>query len=156
MPPNVQTGTSTLTLLLVAIAGGIIALSLQPLVLILYSYLGLPTVPIAYQTSSMPIEQTTIIPTPTTTTTTMTTTVVTTQKVQTTTITMKNDPTIDEEPVIREQTKVAQPEDASQSNKFKEAAQQPQLIDVTGRNKEIPDEVKNFQSTRISRCISIS
>ena len=148
MPQNVQTGTSTLTLLLVAIAGGIIALSLQPLVLILYSYLGLPTVPIAYQPSSMPIEQTTM--------TTTTTTVVTTQKVQTTTVTMKNDPTIDEEPVVREQVKVAQAEDASQSNNFKKAAQQPQLIDVTGRNKEIPDEVKNFQSTRISRCILIS
>lgn len=149
MPQNVQTGTSTLTLLIVAIAGGIIALSLQPLVLILYSYLGLPTVPITYQPPSIPIEQTTIIPI-------TTTTVATTQQVQTTTVTMKNDPTVDEELVVREQSKVSQAEDASQSNKLKKATQQPQLIDITGRNKEIPDEVKNFQSTRISRCLIIS
>jgi hypothetical protein len=165
----VQTGTSTLTLLLVAIAGGIIAVSFQPLILVLYSHIGLPTTPISYQppSSGIIVEQ---IPT--------TTTIVTTKKVETTTTstmkttTAKNDLTVDEEPlflkdepvtiklpqsttvkpVVHEKLKVDKSDEASQSIKFKKVAQQPELIDVTGRNKEIPDEVKNFKSTRISMC----
>jgi hypothetical protein len=166
----VQTGTSTLTLLIVAIAGGIIAVSFQPLILVLYSHIGLPTTPISYQppSSGIIVEQ---IPT-----TTTTTTIVTTKKVETTTTstmkttTAKNDLTVDEEPlflkdepvtiklpqsttvkpVVHEKLKVDKSDEASQSIKFKKVAQQPELIDVTGRNKEIPDEVKNFKSTRIN------
>jgi hypothetical protein len=179
MPKNeeskiVQTGTSTLTLLFVAIAGGIVAVSLQPLILVLYSHLGLPTTtPISYPTlsSGIPVEQ---IPT---------TTIVTTKKVETTTTStmktttaaVKNDPTVDEEPIIikdepvtikfpqsttvkpaiHEKPKVDKSEEAPKSIKFKKAAQQPELIDITGRNKQIPDEVKNFKSTRISMFISL-
>ena len=40
---NVPTGHSTVTLLLVAVAGGIVAVSLQPLILGLYAQLGLTT-----------------------------------------------------------------------------------------------------------------
>ena len=140
MPKDVQTSTSTLTLLLVAIAGGIIALSLQPFVFMLYSYLGVSTSSILYQPPII----------------TTTTTVTTTQKVQTTTIMVKNDPTIDEELVVHEQSKVNQAKDTSASIKLNKVDQQPQLIDVTGRNKQIPDEVKNFQSTTISKYIFTS
>jgi hypothetical protein len=119
------------------------------------------------------------------------TTVITTQKIQTTTMstlrstTVKNDPTVDEEPIylkdepltikMPESTTTAKPivkekpkqskasdtkkadksEETSQSIKLKKASQQPEIIDVTGRNKQIPDEVKNFKSTRISTCIHI-
>jgi len=201
---NVQTGgTSTLTLLLVAIAGGIIAVSLQPLILLLYSHLGIPTTPMYYQQSpsKITVEQvpiTTVAPVVTTqkieTTTTRpiksTTTVVTTQKMGTTTTppiestTVKNDPTIDEEPiflkdepltikfpesttvkpVVNEKTKqskadntkkVDKSEEKSQPVKLNKAPQQPEIIDITGRNKQIPDEVKNFKSTRISMFIHI-
>jgi hypothetical protein len=201
---NVQTGgTSTLTLLLVAIAGGIIAVSLQPLILLLYSHLGIPTTPMYYQQSPSKI---TVEQVPTTTVATIvttqkiettttrpiksTTTVVTTQKMGTTTTppiestTVKNDPTIDEEPiflkdepltikfpesttvkpVVNEKTKqskadntkkVDKSEEKSQPVKFNKAPQQPEIIDITGRNKQIPDEVKNFKSTRISMFIHI-
>jgi hypothetical protein len=58
-------------------------------------------------------------------------------------------------PAIHEKPKVDKSEEAPKSIKFKKAAQQPELIDITGRNKQIPDEVKNFKSTRISMFISL-
>jgi hypothetical protein len=179
----VQTGTSTLTLLLVAIAGGIVAVSLQPLILLLYSHLGVPTTPIYYQqpSSGITVEQiptTTVVP------------VVTTQKIETTTTstvkstTVKNDPTVDEDPIFLkdepltikfpesttvkpivnekpktskayDKKKVDKSEEISKPVKLKKPTQQPEIIDVTGRNKQIPDEVKNFKSTRISMFIHI-
>ncbi|CAF4433548.1 unnamed protein product, partial [Adineta steineri] len=56
---TVQTGTSTLTLLLVAIAGGIVAVSLQPLILLAYSHFGLQIIPTSYSQSpdTIPFEQ---------------------------------------------------------------------------------------------------
>ena len=180
---NVQTGTSTLTLLLVAVLGGIVAVSLQPLILLLYSHLGIPTALIAYQppSSGIMVEQiptTTIVTTEKVETVTTTTTVVTTAKAQTTTMTSKNDPTVDEEPILLrdepvtikipasttvkpvmqekpKKSKVDKSEEISQSIKLKKTTQQPELIDVTGRNKQIPDEVKNFKPTRISMFIPI-
>jgi len=183
---NVQTGTSTLTLLLVAIVGGIVAVSLQPLILLLYSRLGVPTAPIYYQQSpnGVPVEQ---VPKTTTTTTTVAP-VVTTRKIETTTpstvksTTVKNDLTVDEEPIIlkdepitiklpesttvkpivnekpkpNNKKKVDKSEEISQPVKLKKTPQQPEIVDVTGRNSEIPDEVKNFKSTRISMFIYIS
>jgi len=178
---NVQTGTSTLTLLLVAIVGGIVAVSLQPLILLLYSQLGIPTTPIYHQQSSSGI---TVEQVPTTTVSP----VVTTQKIETTTrstvksTTIKNDLTVDEEPIIlkdepitiklpesttvkpivnekpkpNNKKKVDKSEEISQPVKLKKAPQQPEIVDVTGRNSEIPDEVKNFKSTRISMFIYIS
>lgn len=175
---TVQTGTSTLTLLLVAIIGGIVAISLQPLILLLYSHLGIPTAPISYQQapSGMPVEQ---IPT---------TTIVTTQKIETRTTasiikstTVQNDLTVDEEPIflkdepitikLPESTtvkpvvtdkpksskskKTDKSEEKSESIKLKKESQQPELIDITGRNKQIPDEVKNFKATKISMSIHI-
>lgn len=176
---TVQKGTSTLTLLLVAIIGGIVALALQPLILLLYSHLGIPTVPISsYQQKSneVPVEQ--VSPT---------TTIVTTQKIETTTTTVAsiiqsttiaNDPTVDEDPIyIKEEpvtikvpkttttpkpvvTEKPKPsksnnEKKSESKKSKEPSQQPEIIDVTGRNKQIPDEVRNFKATKISMSICI-
>jgi len=181
---HVQTGTSTLTLLLVAIAGGIVAVSLQPLILLLYSQLGISTTPIYYQQSSSGI---TVEQVPTTTVAP----VVTTQKIETTTrsivksTTVPSDLTVDEEPIILKDEplkiklpesttvkpvvnekpkpsksnnikKVDKSEEISQPVKLKKAPQQPEIIDVTGRNSEIPDEVKNFKSTRISMFIYIS
>ncbi len=181
---HVQTGTSTLTLLLVAIAGGIVAVSLQPLILLLYSQLGITTTPIYYQQSSSGI---TVEQVPTTTVAP----VVTTQKIETTTrsivksTTVQSDLTVDEEPIIlkdepltiklpesttvkpvvNEKSKpsksnniknVDKSEEISQPVKLKKAPQQPEIIDVTGRNSQIPDEVKNFKSTRISTFIYIS
>ena len=173
-------GTSTLTLLFVAIAGGIVAVSLQPLILAVYSHLGVPTAPPTFY------PQTTTEATPealvTTTTTYMTTTVapeVTVEYSTTTTTTTtplsaaRNDPTVDEEPIwlknesvtikLPESTtvksvvteapatkKVQAPEETTRPTKVKKATQPPELIDVTGRNTQIPDAVKNFQSTRIS------
>jgi hypothetical protein len=55
--------------------------------------------------------------------------------------------------------KVQAPEESSRPTKAKKATQPPELIDVTGRNTQIPDAVKNFQSTRISMpngCVSRS
>jgi hypothetical protein len=194
----VQQGTSTLTLLLVAIAGGIVAVSLQPLVLLLYSHLGVPTTLTSYQqsfTTEMTPSQpptTTIAPVVTTekikatTATTTTTIATTTATIATTTvktIVIKNDPTVDEEPIYlkdepvtikippstttakpivnekpkaSETKKVDKSDEASQTIKLKKVDQQPELIDVTGRNKEVPEEVKNFKSTRISMSIHIS
>ena len=183
---TVQKGTSTLTLLFVAIAGGIIAVSLQPVILILYSHLGIPTAPLSYQQPSNEIiyEK---VPTTTTIVTTQrveTTTAITTRKIETTTVTttekpalVKNDPTVDEEPIIlrdepltikipelttakpvvtekpkksSDTKKVPKSEEASQPVNLKKANAQPEIVDVTGRNKQIPDEVKNFKSTKIS------
>ena len=172
---NVPTNTSTLTLLLMAIAGGLIALSLQPLVLLFYSRLGVPTMPLFYQQSSneMALEQ-------------MTSTIATTVAPITTTISIikstleNNDLATDEEPlllkdkpltitisesttvksIVNEKSKQSKSshtrtvdkseEEMSQPVKLKKTNQQPEIIDVTGRNKQIPDEVKNFKSTRIS------
>jgi hypothetical protein len=200
----VQKGTSTLTLLLVAIAGGIIAVSLQPFILLLYSHLGVPTTLAPYQQSSAEITPlqasttTTFVPvvttkkTETTTTTTTTTTMTTTTTITTATTTtttvkttlVQNDPTVDEEPIILKEEpltikipastttttpkpivnekpkasdtkKVDKSEKESENIKLKKMDQQPELIDVTGRNKQIPDEVKNFKSTKISMSIPI-
>ncbi|UJR27837.1 hypothetical protein I4U23_009103 [Adineta vaga] len=175
----------TITLLLVAIAGGVIAVSLQPLVLLFYSNIGVQITPLFNQQTPYvaPIEQTTTVsPLPTTTTavpeiiieelkTTLTTTVKAT--------TVKNDPTVDEEPIylkdepltikvpesttvkppVTEKPKESKPktqkkseksEEGSERVKLEKASQQPEIIDVTGRNKEIPDAVKNFKSTKIN------
>ncbi|CAF0832575.1 unnamed protein product [Rotaria sp. Silwood1] len=179
---NVQQGTSTLTLLLVAIVGGIVAVSLQPLILVLYSHLGVPTIPIAYQESSIMKASEQVL------TTTSTPIVATTKKPETTTTSTtkstieKNDLTVDEEPILLKDEpitikfpestttttakpivkekpkqsktsntkKVDKSEQISQPVKLKKTNQQPDIIDVTGRNKEIPDEVKNFKSSRIN------
>jgi hypothetical protein len=182
---NVQTGTSTLTLLFVAIAGGIIAVSLQPVILLLYSHLGVPTVSMSYQQlpSEVIREQiptTTVAPVVTTkkpesaTTTTTTTTTVRS-------ILVENDPTVDEDPIFlkdepvtikipesttvkpvvtekpkaKDTKKVDKSEKKSQSVKFEKVNQEPEIIDVTGRNKQIPDAVKNFKPTKISMFIHI-
>ena len=167
-------GTSTWKLLLVAIAGGIVAVSLQPLILVAYAHFGVPTIPTFNR-------QTTTEATPeavlTTTTTFMTTTAAPEVTVEYSTTTslppVRNDPTIDEEPILLKNEsvtmtlpesttvksvpteapatkKVQAPEEPSRPARVKKATQPPELIDVTGRNTQIPDVVKNFQSTRIS------
>ncbi|CAF3878324.1 unnamed protein product, partial [Adineta steineri] len=202
---TVQTGTSTLTLLLVAIAGGIVAVSLQPLILLAYSHVGLQIIPTSYSRSpnTIPFEQvstslpltTTVEPgittmeqemttpattassSPPSTTTTATTTITTTTTAKS--IVIRNDPTVDEDPIYlkdesltikvpetttvkpivtekpkesksTDKKKVDKSEKTSQSVKLEKVPQSPEIIDVTGRNKEIPDEVKNFKSTRIN------
>ena len=179
---NISTGTSTLTLLFVAFIGGLIAVLLQPFIHLLYSQIGISTMPVAYQHLPNPI---TLEPTLTTTIVSIATTI---KPESTTTISMRksaldtNDPTIDEEIILlkdkplnikhsesttikstvndkSKQSKIDQKktsdksEDIPQSVKLKKVNQQPELIDVTGRNKHIPDEVKNFKSMRISKYI---
>ncbi|CAF3021813.1 unnamed protein product [Rotaria sp. Silwood2] len=192
---NVQTGTNTLTLLLVAIFGGIVAVSLQPLILLLYSHLGVPTISTAYkEPSTVKAPEQVLITTEKAPeqvlTTTTTPIVVTTKKPETTTTSTtkstieRNDLTVDEEliilkdepitikfpqstttttttakPIVKEKSKQSKKsdttkddksEEVSQPVKIKKTTQQPNIIDVTGRNKEIPDEVKNFKSSRIN------
>lgn len=160
----IHTSTSPLTLLLVAIAGGIIAVSFQPLIVLLYSHLGISTVPISYQpiASKEIVEQTltTTMTTKTTTSTTIITTTTTETTKTTTATTVRNDPTVDEEPVLlkNEPIKIDIPVSTTpkpkakkiEPVKTKKTVEQPEIIDVTGRNKEIPDEVKNFKPTQIS------
>jgi len=184
---NVQTGTSTLTLLFVAIAGGVIAVSLQPVILLLYSHLGVPTVSMSYQQlpSEVTREQiptTTVAPSVTTKKPESTTTTTTTTTVKS--ILVENDPTVDEEPIFlkdepvtikipesttvkpvvtekpkeskaKDTKKVDKSEVKSESVKFEKVKQEPEIIDVTGRNKQIPDAVKNFKPIKISMFIHI-
>lgn len=182
---NVQTGTSAFTLLIVAIAGGVIAVSLQPLILALYSNIGLQIAPLLSQqtttvttlttTAAAPVV-TSKVPKTTTTTTTFATTTMTTTTVKASVV--KNDPTVDEELIFlkeepltvkfpeatseksKESTTKTPPKSEettskSQRVKLEKVPQQPEIIDVTGRNKEIPDVVKNFKSTTISMFLNI-
>ncbi|CAF0823629.1 unnamed protein product [Adineta ricciae] len=181
---NVQTGTSASTLLIVAIAGGVIAVSLQPLILALYSNIGSQIAVLLNQQppNVIPIQQTTTVATLTTTaavsvvtskvpkTTTATTTAATTTTTAKTPV-VKNDPTVDEEPILLKdepltvkfpETTTEKPKEPktspkseettskSQRVKLEKVPQQPEIIDVTGRNKEIPDAVKNFKSVTIN------
>lgn len=183
-----SSGSNTMTLILVAFLGGLIAVALQPLIIIFYARIGLSTESIYQQPSPIPTQ--TMISTTIVTTTiesiqqTATTTTRTTTKT-TTVATPLNDPTVDEEPIIlknepikieltptsstktttatttttttktpskEERRKNEKREERPKSEKKKKKSEEsPQLIDVTGRTTEIPDEVKNFKSTRISK-----
>jgi hypothetical protein len=208
----VAQGSNKWTLLFVAITGGIVAVSLQPLIFAFYAYIGLSPASIFHHnpsevihsrtlpstamplttmmTSTVSFERqttTSAVPLTTMTTTMMTTTVsfereTTTRTVPLTTSTTVVDLTVDEEPltlrdeplVIKlppsttvkpvtittpksttsETKKRTKSVDESQTAPMKTVDQTPELIDVTGRNRDIPDEVKNFKSTRISMyCI---